>query len=76
MMKIPKDKLLHFCVALVISLFHPLIAVVLSVLKELFDFIRYGWRTQGFLRMAVGDLIADVVGILIGGTLWILLTVL
>jgi hypothetical protein len=73
-MKIPKDKWLHFCVALVISLFHPLIAVVLSVLKELFDFIRYGWRTQGFWRMAVGDLIADGIGILIGGTLWKLLT--
>jgi hypothetical protein len=75
MMSIPKDKWLHFGVALVISLFHPLIAVVLSVLKEIFDFIRYGWRTQGFWRMAVGDLIADGVVILIGGTLWILLTV-
>jgi hypothetical protein len=33
-------------------------------------------RIQAYLKNTIGDLIADVVGILIGGTVWILLTVL
>lgn len=73
---IAKDKKLHFGICFVISLFSPLIACILAIGKELFDFIRYGWKTKGFWKMALGDLIADAIGILSGGTIWILLTVL
>jgi uncharacterized protein YfiM (DUF2279 family) len=45
-------------------------AILVGVIKEFYDlYIKKS-------KFSVADLVADVVGILIGGTVWILLTVL
>jgi hypothetical protein len=56
------DKLLHFIVSLVVSLFDPYLAAALGLGKELFDIVRGG-------AADAGDLLADFLGILAGAGL-------
>jgi ABC-type microcin C transport system permease subunit YejB len=80
------DKLLHAeTTALIViagAIIHPLFGIALAVIasagKELYDWFKYGkeigWAK--FKPMMVKDFVADLAGILIGGTIWKLLTVL
>ena len=71
------DKLLHaqtnFIIVTVASMWSLWIAVglaiVLSVVKEMIDYFRYGREVDNFKTMVIGDLIADAVGI-VGGIIW------
>lgn len=71
------DKVLHaqtnFIIVTVASMWSLWIAVglaiVLSVVKEVIDYFRYGREVDDFKRMVIGDLIADGIGI-IGGIIW------
>ena len=60
-----KDKLYHFGICFVVSIFNPWLAVGLAIGKEVWDWFKYGKDTKGFWKMALGDLIADVLGIAI-----------
>ncbi len=68
------DKALHMlvCYSLVLTgsvLGHMWLGVAVGVLlafaKEAIDWFDYGKETKGFWKMALGDIIADVLGIVI-----------
>ena len=57
------DKAIHFlsCYFLA-SIWLPL-GIVFAIGKEVFDWFKYGKKTKGFWKMALGDLLADGLGI-------------
>ena len=66
LLKKHKDKLYHFGLCFIVSIFNPWLAVGLALGKEVYDWFKYG-RKLGlvkFLPMTVGDLLADSFGIL------------
>ena len=62
-----KDKVKHFGVCLVLAIIYPLIAIVAAAGKELYDMKQNGnhfcWK----------DIVADVVGIIVGTIIFSLL---
>ena len=68
------DKLLHFLscyfITSVFSIINPLIGVLIALVagigKEVYDYFTYGKETEGFYKLAIGDLLADGLGIAIG----------
>jgi hypothetical protein len=59
------DKALHFlwCFFLA-SIWLPL-GIVFAVGKEVYDYFAYGRHTKGFWKMTLGDLLADILGIIL-----------
>ena len=59
------DKALHFLYSFFLaSIWWPL-GIVFAIGKEVYDWFSYGKETKGFLGMALGDLIADGLGIIL-----------
>ena len=59
------DKALHFLYSFFLaSIWWPL-GIVFAIGKEVYDWFDYGKSTKGFWKMALGDLLADVLGIAI-----------
>ena len=57
------DKALHFLYCFFLaSIWWPL-GIVFAIAKEIWDWFGYGKSTKGFWKMALGDLIADGLGI-------------
>ena len=57
------DKALHFLYSFFLaSIWWPL-GIVFATGKEVYDWFKYGKDTKGFLKMALGDLVADGLGI-------------
>ena len=57
------DKALHFLYCFFLaSIWWPL-GIVFAIGKEGWDWFKYGKKTKGFWKMALGDLVADVAGI-------------
>jgi len=65
LLKTHKDKVLHFlgCFFLT-SIWLPL-GVAFAIGKEGWDWFDYGKNTKGFWKMALGDLFADLIGIIL-----------
>lgn len=62
-----KDKVKHFCVCLVLAGICPIVAVVVAVAKEVHD-----ERTEGN-HWCWKDIVADVVGVVLGSAVHFLL---
>jgi hypothetical protein len=59
------DKALHFLYCFFLaSIWWPL-GIVFAIGKEVWDWFSYGKETKGFWKMALGDLVADGLGIVI-----------
>ena len=59
------DKALHFLYSFFLaSIWWPL-GIVFAIGKEVYDWFKYGKSTKDFWKMALGDLVADVLGIAI-----------
>lgn len=62
-----KDKVKHFCACLVIAIISPILAIVAAIGKEWYDMKQNGnhwcWK----------DIVADVVGIIVGTIIFSLL---
>ena len=59
------DKALHFLYSFFLaSIWWPL-GIVFAIGKEVYDWFDYGKSTKDFWKMALGDLVADVLGIAI-----------
>ena len=62
-----KDKVKHFCVCLVLAGICPIVAVVVAIAKEAYDMKQNGnhwcWK----------DIVADVVGVVLGSAVHFLL---
>lgn len=59
------DKALHFLYSFFLaSIWWPL-GVVFAIAKEIWDWFGYGKSTKSFWKMALGDLIADALGVLL-----------
>ena len=80
-MKIPKDKLLHFAGCLIGALVSIPFVLGGALYVEAKDFYTYGLtelkskdstRIRSYIKNTIGDLIADVIGILIGGLIWLI----
>lgn len=76
-MKIQLDKLIHFeTTMLIVFVFYIAnylwigisLAIICSIGKEIFDYFKYGkdMEKEKFSKMVIGDLIADLAGILSG----------
>ena len=65
LLKTHKDKVLHFlgCFFLT-SIWLPL-GIGFAIGKEGWDWFSYGKETKGFRKMALGDLVADGLGVLL-----------
>ena len=65
LLKTHKDKVLHFlgCFFLT-SIWWPL-GIVFAIGKEVYDWFKYGKDTKDFWKMALGDLLADGLGVLL-----------
>lgn len=72
LLKKHKDKLYHFGICFVASIFQPWLAVGLALGKEVYDWFKYGKSIKDFWKMALGDLLADGLGIVVGTALHIL----
>jgi len=60
------DKALHFLYSFFLaSIWWPL-GIVFAIGKEVYDWFKYGKKTKGFWKMALSDLIADGIGIIMG----------
>ena len=68
-MQIAKDKLYHFGICLIASIFQPWLAVGLALGKE------YGDSKAESNMWSWGDILADTLGIILGGLIGILVKI-
>ena len=59
------DKALHFLYCYFLASIWLPLGIVFAVGKEVYDWFKYGKKTKGFWKMALGDLVADGLGIAI-----------
>ena len=59
------DKALHFLYCYFLASIWLPLGIGFAIGKEVYDWFKYGKDTKGFWKMALGDLIADVLGIAI-----------
>jgi hypothetical protein len=59
------DKALHFLYGFFLASIWLPLGIGLAIVKEVYDWFKYGKDTQGFWKMALGDLVADGLGIAI-----------
>jgi len=59
------DKALHFLYCFFLASIWLPLGIVFAIGKEVWDWFDYGKSTKGFWKMALGDLVADVLGIVI-----------
>ncbi len=64
------DKALHFLYSYFLASIWLPLGIVFAIGKEVYDWFKYGKDTKGFWKMALGDLVADVLGIVIA--FWII----
>ena len=59
------DKALHFLYCFFLASIWLPLGVVFAIGKEVYDWFKYGKDAKGFWKMALGDLVADGLGIAI-----------
>ena len=59
------DKALHFLYCFFLASIWLPLGIGLAIGKEVWDWFDYGKNTKGFWKMALGDLIADGLGVLL-----------
>jgi len=59
------DKALHFLYSYFLASIWLPLGIVFAIGKEVYDWFKYGKSTKDFWKMALGDLVADVLGIAI-----------
>jgi uncharacterized membrane protein YkvI len=59
------DKALHFLYSYFLASIWLPLGIGFAIGKEVWDWFDYGKNTKGFWKMALGDIIADVLGIAI-----------
>jgi len=59
------DKALHFLYSFFLASIWLPLGIVFAIGKEVWDWFSYGKETKGFWKMALGDLVADGLGIVI-----------
>ena len=59
------DKALHFLYCYFLASIWLPLGIMFAIGKEVYDWFKYGKETKGFWKMALWDLIADVLGIAI-----------
>lgn len=59
------DKALHFLYCYFLASIWLPLGIGFAIGKEVYDWFKYGKDTKGFWKMALGDLVADVLGIAI-----------
>ena len=59
------DKALHFLYSFFLASIWLPLGIGLAIGKEVYDWFDYGKDTKGFWKMALGDLVSDVLGIAI-----------
>jgi len=60
-----KDKALHFLYCYFLASVWLPLGIGFAIGKEVYDWFKYGKDTKGFWKMALGDLVADGLGIVI-----------
>ena len=59
------DKALHFLYCFFLASIWLPLGIMFAIGKEVYDWFKYGKETKGFWKMALGDLVADGLGIAI-----------
>ena len=59
------DKALHFLYCFFLASIWLPLGIMFAIGKEVYDWFKYGKETKGFWKMALGDLVADGLGIVI-----------
>ena len=59
------DKALHFLYCYFLASIWLPLGIGFAIGKEVYDWFKYGKKTKGFWKMALGDLLADGLGVLL-----------
>ena len=57
------DKAIHFLYSYFLASIWLPLGIMFAIGKEVYDWFKYGKDTKGFWKMALGDLVADGLGI-------------